>query len=241
MRKALLYGITAALLVSLAGCAKEQPQGPAAEPQQTTQQTPAPEIADEPKAETVSTETTQKETPAPEITDESAPEETAAPEISDEPDLFTDTDQTVYATGTVNLRSGPGTSYDKVGSLSYGGQVLRVGIGIGEADGWSKVQLADGSIVYISSDYLSFTKPDAQQSTPQSKPSGGTQQSSSSQQNNSGGINEPQGTLDDGVSEAPPMTTREDLIPKGYEGMTDEEIGADIIRRNEEAGLKVGG
>lgn len=97
-------------------------------------------------------------------------------------DLFTDVNETVYATGTVNLRSGAGTSYDKVGQLSWGNQVQRIGIGTGEAEGWSEVQLGDGRVVYVSSKYLSTTKPVAQQS------SGGQQSNnnSGSQNNNSG-------------------------------------------------------
>ena len=76
---------------------------------------------------------------------------------------FTAVDETLYATGTVNLRSGPGTSYDKVGSLSIGATVHRVGIGTGTADGWSQIELSDGTLVCVSSNYLSFTKPAVQQ------------------------------------------------------------------------------
>lgn len=98
------------------------------------------------------------------------------PFVADE--HFTACNETVYATSSVNLRGGPSTEYDKVGSLSSGQSVTRVGIGTGDYSTWSQVQLADGSIVYVSSNYISTTKPVAQQST--AKPSGSTTQSSSS-------------------------------------------------------------
>ena len=88
-------------------------------------------------------------------------------------DPFTEVNETVYATGTVNLRSGPSTAHDKVGSLNKSDSVTRVGIGTGEAEGWSRIQLSDGSTVYVSNSYLSTTKPVVQQQQT-SKPSGGS-------------------------------------------------------------------
>ena len=87
-------------------------------------------------------------------------------------DPFTEVNETVYATGTVNLRSGPSTAHDKVGSLNKSDSVTRVGIGTAEAEGWSRIQLSDGSLVYVSNKYLSTTKPVVQQQQT-SKPSGG--------------------------------------------------------------------
>ena len=86
-------------------------------------------------------------------------------------DPFTEVNETVYATGTVNLRSGPSTAHDKVGSLNKSDSVTRVGIGTAEAEGWSRIQLSDGSLVYVSNKYLSTTKPVVQQQ----QPSGGGQ------------------------------------------------------------------
>ncbi len=84
---------------------------------------------------------------------------------------FTDCNETVYATGTVNLRSGPSTEDDKVGSLNKNQSVTRIGIGTGDYSSWSKVKLSDGSEVYVASNYLTTTKPASQSS---SKPSGGS-------------------------------------------------------------------
>ena len=113
-------------------------------------------------------------------------------------DPFTEVNETVYATGTVNLRSGPSTAHDKVGSLNKSDSVTRVGIGTAEAEGWSRIQLSDGSLVYVSNKYLSTTKPVAQQpsgGSTQGKPSsggstttqGGNQQQTPPQQQTSSG------------------------------------------------------
>ena len=103
-------------------------------------------------------------------------------------DPFTEVNETVYATGTVNLRSGPSTAHDKVGSLNKSDSVTRVGIGTAEAEGWSRIQLSDGSTVYVSNKYLSTTKPVVQQQQT-SKPSGG---STTTQQQTGGNQQQPQ-------------------------------------------------
>ncbi len=72
---------------------------------------------------------------------------------------FTDCNETVYVTGTVNLRNGPSTNDDKVGSLNKNQSVTRIGIGTGDYASWSKVKLSDGSEVYVASSYLTTKKP----------------------------------------------------------------------------------
>lgn len=84
---------------------------------------------------------------------------------------FRECTDTVYATGTVNLRGGPSTDYEKVGSLKSGDSVVRTGTGIDQFENWSRIQLADGSEVYVNNNYISTTKPVVQQST---KASGGS-------------------------------------------------------------------
>ena len=123
---------------------------------------------------------------------------------------FTAVDETLYATGTVNLRSGPGTSYDKVGSLSVGATVHRVGIGTGTADGWSQIELSDSTLVCVSSNYLSYNKPIAQQAP--SAPSGSNQGNTDNQQINTGESLQ-QSSSDDGSWGFNPR-----------EGLTEEEI-----------------
>ena len=70
-------------------------------------------------------------------------------------DGFTSVDETVYATTDVNVRTGPSTDYDKVGRIPQGQAVHRIGV---SNDGWSKV-IYEGETCYISSKYLSATKP----------------------------------------------------------------------------------
>lgn len=94
--------------------------------------------------------------------------ETEAPEVETPVEVeptysFTSVNETVYATSTVNIREGFSADTDKVGSLGKGQSIKRVGIGTGDAEGWSEVEF-NGQTAYISSDYLSLTKPAAQSS-----------------------------------------------------------------------------
>lgn len=93
---------------------------------------------------------------------------------------FKDVYEVVFATGTVNTRSGPSTNDDKVGTLSRGDSATRIGIGTGDYEGWSLIQTQDWKIVYVSSDYLSTTKPSTgttnNGTSTQGKPQGSTQQ-----------------------------------------------------------------
>ena len=193
MKKVLIFCLSAALLlVSLTACHKPQADQPTEpDPPQTVTTTQAdvstPEPLADPKPEPpeqapASPDQLSDTIPAApdEVEDTQPPEETESQE--DEVQLFTDVNETVYATGTVNLRSGPSTAHDKVGSLNKSDSVTRVGIGTAEAEGWSRIQLSDGSLVYVSNKYLSTTKPVVQQqqtskpsSGQQSKPSGGQQ------------------------------------------------------------------
>ena len=169
MKKALIYALALALALSLTACGQpkaEQPMDPA-----PSTSAPEPIATPEPIKDTTP-EPEPEQTPATpvETEDTQPPEETESQE--DEVQLFTEVNETVYATGTVNLRSGPSTAHDKVGSLNKSDSVTRVGIGTAEAEGWSRIQLSDGSIVYVSNKYLSTTKPVVQQQQT-SKPSGG--------------------------------------------------------------------
>jgi uncharacterized protein YgiM (DUF1202 family) len=68
---------------------------------------------------------------------------------------YEEVNETVYANTSVNIRKGPSTDYEKIGSLSYGQSITRVGIG---ENGWSKV-LYNDEIAYMYSEYLQTTKP----------------------------------------------------------------------------------
>lgn len=90
--------------------------------------------------------------------------------VEEEPEiqLYTDCNETVYATGQVNIRESWSVSSTKLGSLSWGESVTRTGKPIAgtEAEGWSRVQLSNGSTAYIASSYLSTSKPVAQTPAP---------------------------------------------------------------------------
>ena len=224
MKKVLIFCLSAALLlVSLTACHKPQADQPTEpDPPQTVTTTQAdvstPEPLADPKPEPpeqapASPDQLSDTIPAApdEVEDTQPPAETESQE--DEVQLFTEVNETVYATGTVNLRSGPSTAHDKVGSLNKSDSVTRVGIGTAEAEGWSRIQLSDGSIVYVSNKYLSTTKPAVQQQT--SKPSSGqpSKPSESTQQQQTQTETQPS---DDGWSNI--MKQLEELESQGYTG-----------------------
>ena len=105
----------------------------------------APVSQTETEQDASATPQTQEETPAPEETPIS---EEAGPQ-------FTEVNQIVYATTSVNVRSGYSTDSDRIGGLSYGASATRTGIG---DNGWSRIVYGD-SVAYVNSNYLTTTKP----------------------------------------------------------------------------------
>lgn len=203
--RSLAVALSLALMLGMAGCGSQQAQQEPQEPDQGQVQQSEP-ASTAPPVESMEVKNendtakplTELENIEPDEADGAGILEGAGNAEGDleEVDPFTEVNETVYATGTVNLRSGPSTAHDKVGSLNKSDSVTRVGIGTAEAEGWSRIQLSDGSIVYVSNKYLSTTKPvvqqqqtskpsSGQQSTPsggqQSKPSESTQQQQTQQ------------------------------------------------------------
>jgi len=80
---------------------------------------------------------------------------TAAATDNDNGVAFTEVNETVYAIAPVNVRTGPSIAFARISTLAYSEAVQRTGIG---ENGWSKV-IYNGEIAYISSDYLSTTRP----------------------------------------------------------------------------------
>ena len=74
---------------------------------------------------------------------------------NDKKKVYTEVNETVYATANVFIRSGPGMSHKRIGMLSNGHAIQRTAIG---SNGWSKVKY-EGKTAYIYSKYLSTTKP----------------------------------------------------------------------------------
>ena len=190
MKKALLFGLSLSLALSLTACG-----GSSDNAADSTQDTNTPEVTqpvDTSTPEVEQTTQTTQETPAveetPTVEETPAPvDETPAPTQQKE-QLFTDCSETMYATTTVNVRSSYSTNSDKLGSLTKAQSVTRTGIGTGDAAGWSRIEF-NGKVAYVSSDYLSATKPQVSVSKPSTdnSSSGSTQTSKPSTKPSTGG------------------------------------------------------
>lgn len=253
--KYLAFGLSALLALSLASCGGQQAQEPQEpqEPKQEVQQagpiTTQPVVAtEEVKQEvvTVAPETVPEEGQTAQDGDVSSEADTPE-EIDPAVELFEAVEggeQTVYATGTVNIRASWSADSEKLGTLSKGEEVERVGIGKegSEAEGWSQVRISDGQaedgeeqfrIVYVSNKYLSTTKPQPQQTQTQSKtstskpatskPSTSTQTQASkpaekpveTQQSTSGGLELDEECLEFNAMFFHPRKQSADLAPSG--------------------------
>ena len=83
---------------------------------------------------------------------------TQSPSI--EPSNFTDDNTKVYCNATnVNVRTGPGTSYEVITMVQEGNQMTRIKKGIGTGDRWDMVRLSNGIIGYISQNYVTEVPP----------------------------------------------------------------------------------
>ena len=192
VKKILIYGLSLALVLSLTACHKsepEQPTEPTATPAATSEPVQEPTVSPEPTADTTPEKLTSTTPAASTEPENTQPMEDAEPqEPVEEVQLFTDCNETVYATGTVNLRASWSAESEKLGSLNAGQSITRTGVSISgtEAEGWSRIQLTDGRIVYVSNKYLSTTKPAVQSSgggsTTQTKPQGQQGQQGQTQQ-----------------------------------------------------------
>lgn len=181
MKKAIIYGMSLALILSMTACGGSNENAA-----DKSQETSTPEVS----------QSMESSTPTPEQTTQTAPETTPTPEsvstparddTTEQEQLFTDCSETMYATTTVNVRSSYSTNSDKLGSLTKAQSVTRTGIGTGDAAGWSRIEF-NGKVAYVSSDYLSATKPQVSVSKPSTdnSSSGSTQTSKPSTGGNSG-------------------------------------------------------
>lgn len=183
-------------------------------------------------------DTSEPEQTAPAEPDDQEPQETAETTADTETEVvepaetpveaeptysFTSVNETVYATTTVNIREGFSADTDKVGSLGRGQSVKRVGIGTGDAEGWSQVEF-NGQTAYISSEYLSTVKPTA----PSSSNSG-----SQTSQSSSGGQTQQPSQPSSGQSSGNQSSSG------GSGGLTEKELG-DLIRQQMEQNNEIG-
>ncbi len=118
-----------------------------------TEKTQDPFVSEQSTTTAASTTTAVSTT---ETTSVSTTESTTESTTAQDADGYTVKEETVYATTTVNVRKGPGTGYDKVGTLSLGSNITRIATG---SNGWSKV-IFNGETCYIASEYLSLEKPE---------------------------------------------------------------------------------
>ena len=190
-QRILICGLSLLLTFSLAGCGGQQAQQEPQDPDQRKVQQSEPASTTPPVESMEVNNENDTAKPLTELEDIEPKEAGGAGTFegsgSVEVELFTEVNETVYATGTVNIRASYTADSDKLGSLSVGQSVTRTGTSIAgtEAEGWSRVELSDGTMAYISNKYLSTTKPVTQQpsgGSTQGKPSGQTQQQQPTQQ-----------------------------------------------------------
>lgn len=187
----LIVSLAAACLLVLSAC------GPQEIPQDSTTSTGTSSVSGNTKEDSsnkpVQQDTVDKTETTPATTEQTIEdlsdiqkEPVGTPAPTEQEQLFTDCSETMYATTTVNVRSSYSTNSDKLGSLTKAQSVTRTGIGTGAAAGWSRIEF-NGKVAYVSSDYLSATKPQVNTSTGSSGSSGG--QTSKPSTGGSGGGN----------------------------------------------------
>ncbi len=163
MKKILLSVIISALILSACRVGpKEQPELPLVSGDAAAAEAPAampPETTAEPEA-TLPPETDPPETtPVPD-----EPETTAEPDETEEPDgpeedeieISEDYNGTMYATISLNVRSGPDTDYDAIGFLNEG-EAAEV-VGYAEEYGWYLIRF-NGDVGYVSGKYMTEIPP----------------------------------------------------------------------------------
>ena len=146
----------------------------------------------EPQTETISTEPETETTSLEEETTETETESKADEQLQSEAEqtpseesnyTVTPMTATLYAQQAVNLRQGPGTNYDKTGSLSTNQSVEVTGYTEVASGKW--YQLSNGS--FVSSKYLSTDKVVIKTPTNNNSSNSGSNSNSDSNNSNSSG------------------------------------------------------
>lgn len=132
----------------------------------TVVSTPAPSASSSQTSETSATSATTTETT--ETTTVETTEATTAATTEETKSSITEKELylAVYATTTINVRSGPGTDYDVVKSLHAGDKIDVIAV---TSNGWYKTYNGN----YVKKDYTTETKP-SNTSTPKPKPTSTT-------------------------------------------------------------------
>lgn len=204
MKKALILGLSLSLALSLTACggsnnnAADNNQDTSTPEVSQSVETAAPDVEQATQTTQETMPETTPETEQPSQDENPVPEETGP--------KFTEVNETVYATTSVNVRSSYSADSDKVGSLSSGASVTRTGVG---DNGWSRI-IYNGNEAYVSSDYLTTSKSSTSTpstskpstSTPStSKPSTSTPSTSTPADNGDNGAGNSNGFQDDDLQE----------------------------------------
>lgn len=185
MKKRIIAFTMIISLLSLTACSN---QATTSEPEPETQtetistEAETEQISTEPETETTSLEeeTTETETEATKA-DEQLQSEAGQTTSEESNYTVTPMTATLYAQQAVNLRQGPGTNYDKTGSLSTNQSVEVTGYTEVASGKW--YQLSNGS--FVSSKYLSTDKVAVQAPTTNNSTSSNSSNSSGSSQSSS--------------------------------------------------------
>lgn len=147
MKKSLVAAMFAVMMISLVGCGK------ASEPK-TIETTEVVEESETVEATEAVEKTTETEEVAEEPTEAPAAEESAVEEPAS-PYSYTELSQTMYAQSTVNVRSLPEQSGEKLGSLSTNQEVTVTGQC--NETGWYRISY-NGGEGFVSNSYLGSEK-----------------------------------------------------------------------------------
>ena len=122
--------------------------------------------------------------------EEAKPAETSATSESESASGYEveDMSATMWATGSVNVRKGPATSYDKTGSLKKDQEVAVTGKV--KDNGWYRFVMG-GADAFVSGKYLTSTKPSAAKSSESAKTSESTKASEAVKPSESAKAEEP--------------------------------------------------
>lgn len=231
-------------MLSVSGCAggcSKQAEPVIAE---STEETPEPEEST-PEESSESLEPTPSPTVEPKesISEESFESEEEIPSEEVEPEeresdlgyeIIPIDEVTMYATTNCNLRGGPGTQYDKVGSLSYAQEIVCNGK-VEDGDKlWLVLKTDDGSTQMVSGSLVSTTKPQPQSTGGNTGSSTGNGGGGSSQQPSGGGNGQPSGG-NGGGSSSQPSGGGEDVTGGALSGLP--EMGAGGVGSGEGPGL----
>lgn len=163
-----LLSLTLALVMTLTflcscGDIEELPDGPITSGDPVV--TGVPDVTDAPDTTPEETTTTPATTPEVTTTPATTPEATTTtpattPEVTttEDKNAFTveEMSAVMYATISLNVRSGPSTDFDKIDTLKEGEEVIVTGRA---STGWYQI-LIDGEVGYVSNVYITSEKPE---------------------------------------------------------------------------------